>query len=349
MLNGSSEIKSFALQLKAGVGVIEVMNEMNARGAHVLAIVDAASYLIGEVSFREIRKGILNRKKDLEGLINYHPGTVKEGVEPQQVTRLMKANQRRHLWVVDDQNRLRDMIRISQTEMPAKPHKVVIMAGGRGSRLGELTRHLPKPMLELGTKPVLDLIVSSFIDYGFNDIYISVNYKQNLIKEHFGDGSDFGVKIQYIEEDECLGTGGALSLIENELTTPFILMNGDLLTSLNFESLMEFHLEREAVATMCLHEYTYQVPFGVVTAGDAKMISMEEKPIQTYFVNAGIYVINPELLRYIPHGQYFDITSLFEFLLREDIPAHTYIINEFWMDIGKQEDYSRAKSLFNKS
>lgn len=173
------------------------------------------------------------------------------------------------------------------------------MAGGLGTRLGDLTREIPKPMLRLGDKPVLEYIIRSFARFGFTDLYICLNYKPEVIRSYFGNGADFGVNIHYVEEKDRLGTGGALSLITDTIDAPFFLMNGDLLTSINFESLLNFHVEREALATMCISEQVVQLPFGVVHAEDARVVSIEEKPHRSFFVNAGIYVLNPEPFKVI--------------------------------------------------
>lgn len=231
-------------------------------------------------------------------------------------------------------------------EVYNKPNKVVIMAGGLGTRMGELTRDVPKPMLDLGGKPVLERIVQAFVSYGFCDISISVNYKQELIRDHFGDGEAWGAQITYLEETERLGTAGSLSLLTDTPEHPIIVMNGDLLTSLNFESLLQFHAERKSPATLCVKECTYRLPFGVVNTFDSQVVSMEEKPLHNFYINAGIYVLDPSLLSFVPKNQYFDITTLFAGLIRDNVSVNSYVINEFWMDIGRYEDYEEACALF---
>ena len=230
-----------------------------------------------------------------------------------------------------------------------KPNKIVIMAGGLGERMGSLTQYVPKPMLELGGQPVLERIVRAFVSQGFRDITISVNYKKELIRDYFGRGEDFGANISYLEETERLGTAGSLSLIPEVPAHPVIVMNGDLITSLHFDSLLQFHAERKASATLCVKECTYQLPFGVVNVFDAQVLSIEEKPLNSFFINAGIYVLDPSLLSWVPENTYFDITTLFENLIGKGNAVNSYIVNEFWMDIGQSRDFEKARALFAES
>ena len=199
----------------------------------------------------------------------------------------------------------------------AKPNKVVLMVGGLGTRLWPLTESTPKPMLPVGGKPILQTIVEKFVGYGFVNIVMCVGYKSNIIQDFFGDGSRFGANIDYVLEDKRMGTAGALSLLPHRPAEPFFVMNGDLLTNVNFDHFLNFHTEDGASATMCVREYDFQVPYGVVEIGDGEILSIEEKPLHKFFVSAGIYMLNPDCIDLIPKNEYFDMPALFEMLIEQ--------------------------------
>ncbi|WP_347361358.1 nucleotidyltransferase family protein, partial [Vibrio vulnificus] len=189
-----------------------------------------------------------------------------------------------------------------------------LMAGGFGTRLRPLTDNCPKPMLKIGNKPILETVIRSFIKAGFVNFYISTHYMPELIHAHFGDGSEFGVNITYVHEESPLGTGGALGLLPNDLPKdlPLIMMNGDVLTKVDFQRLLDFHVSHDADATMCVREYDYQIPYGVINGEGNKITSMVEKPIQRFFVNAGIYVVSPRVIQSVPENHRIDMPTLLE-------------------------------------
>jgi len=220
------------------------------------------------------------------------------------------------------------------------------MAGGLGNRLRPLTEQCPKPLLKVGGKPLLENIVQGFAGYGFRKFYISVNYMAEMIETYFGDGSRFGVSISYIHEDNQLGTAGALGLLPEVPRDSFFVINGDLLTQINFSHLLDFHSQHHSLATMCIKEYHYQVPFGVVQVNGEKLSALDEKPVQTFFVNAGIYVLEPSILDFIPRNHYFDMTMLFDRIMKKGLKPRVFPIREYWLDIGQLEDYKKANGDF---
>lgn len=330
------------------LSVRDVMRAMEATGEGFLAVVDEHNRLLGTISDSDIRRGILNNRTQVMEIINQEPIKILQGAALSQAVQEGKSRQSRYIPVVDESGKLLELIPIHGQLFKTRPNKVVIMAGGLGRRLGELTEDLPKPMLPMGHKPILHIILDSFLEYGFRDFYFCVNYKSGIIREYFGDGRSFGANITYVEESQALGTAGAISLIEEVFDSPFFLINGDLITSLNFDSLLNFHMEREATGTMCIHEYSQQLPYGVVNSRNGRILSLEEKPFHTYYINAGIYVLNPEVKSRIPLGQPFDMTTLFEQLVAEDFEVNAYIINEFWADIGQIRDYEQTRQVFSK-
>ena len=222
------------------------------------------------------------------------------------------------------------------------------MVGGLGTRLRPLTETTPKPMLKVGNKPILQTIVEKFAEYGYTDIVMCVNYKSDIIQDYFKDGSDFGVNIEYILEEQRMGTAGALSLLKDKPNEPFFVMNGDLLTNVNFEHLHNYHIATNSVATMCVREYDFQVPYGVVNIKDSKIVSIEEKPTHKFFVSAGIYMLSAKVLDYIPNNEFYDMPTLFEKLIGLSENTVSFPIREYWLDIGRMEEYKKANDEYSE-
>ena len=326
----------------------EIIQALDDHGRGYLAVNRPEGTFWGMITERAIRNYILNinPRKELSDLIDDKISFATVDMPQSQIDNLLTTGAGVCLPVLDREGKLVKILDGKSYKKTQKPNPVVIMAGGLGSRLGELTHSVPKPMLPMGHKPILHIILDSLIDYGFANFYFCVNYKAEVIREYFGDGKAFGVTIHYIQEKESLGTAGALSLIEEKFEDPFILMNGDLITTLNFDSLLSFHQERNSQATMCVHEYNQRLPYGVVHTRKGKILDLEEKPFHTYFVNAGIYVLNPHLKNRIPYNQFYDITSLFQEMIAQKAEPNAYIINEFWVDIGQLSEYEATREVF---
>jgi NDP-sugar pyrophosphorylase family protein len=228
------------------------------------------------------------------------------------------------------------------TQKAKYDNPVFLMAGGFGTRLKPLTDNCPKPLLKVGDKPILETVLLNFVTSGFHNFYISTHYLPEMIKEYFGDGSKWGVNIEYVYEGSPLGTGGALGLLPKDLPElPVIMMNGDVLTKVNLEALLAFHNENDANATMCVREYEYQVPFGVIESEGNKIKGMVEKPIQRFHVNAGIYVVGREIVESVKENEIVDMPSLLERFLSNKVLKYTFY--EYWLDIGRIADFERAQ------
>ena len=223
-----------------------------------------------------------------------------------------------------------------------KHNKIIIMAGGRGMRLRPLTKDIPKPMLKVGGKPILQNIIEKFKSLGYENIILCVNYKSKIIKEYFGDGKRFGVNIDYVHEKVRMGTAGALSLLKKKPTEPFFVVNGDLLTNLDFEKMLDFHNFNKSKATMCVSEYNIESPYGEVRLNNENILSIEEKPTYKMFINAGIYILDPICIKLIPK-KFFDMPSLFNSLIKKNLKTISFPLGEYWLDIGRFNDYKKAK------
>jgi len=260
----------------------------------------------------------------------------------------MNARHLHRIPVVDSAGVLVGLETLDELVQPVpRDNLVVLMAGGLGARLRPLTEDCPKPMLMIGNRPILETILLNFIESGFRRFCFCVNYKAEIVMNHFGDGARWGVEIRYVREREAMGTAGALSLLPEKPDKPLIVMNGDLLTKTNFASLMDFHASHHAAATMCIREYDYQVPYGVVKLEDHRLISVEEKPVQRFFVNAGIYVLGPEAVAEIPSRQ-FDMPSLFDKLVEKGREISVFPVREYWLDIGHLADLEKAHGDFER-
>lgn len=221
---------------------------------------------------------------------------------------------------------------------------VFLMAGGFGKRLHPLTQDCPKPLLRVGEKPILELILESFIRVGFHRFFISTHYLPEMVQDYFGDGSHWGVSIDYTHEETPLGTGGSLGLLpHDEINDPIIVMNGDLLTTLDYRELLDFHLKNQSVATMCVRQFEYQVPYGVIQSEGNLIRSMVEKPVQRFFVNAGIYVLTPELVKSVRRDERIDLPVLLEQSISKGANVTMFPLHEYWLDIGRMEDFNRAQ------
>jgi NDP-sugar pyrophosphorylase family protein len=230
--------------------------------------------------------------------------------------------------------------------VPKRDNWVVIMAGGLGSRLKELTADVPKPMLKVGSQPLLEIIIKSYAVQGFRKFWLAVNYKADQIESYFGDGSELGVDISYLREQLRLGTAGALSLLPESPLQPLVVTNADLLTKEDYGRLLDQHVSSGADATMTVRDYEIQVPFGVVREADGRVNAIDEKPIQRFVVSAGMYVLSPQTLTLVPRNEFFDMPSLFEAMIARGLHTRCHHIDGYWLDIGRLTDYEKANLDF---
>ncbi len=318
----------------------------------IALVVDEKKSLVGTVTDGDVRRAIL-KGKSLDGpvceIMNQNPTVGTANDSQQHLLAVMQKKLHRCIPIVDDKHHVIRVALLNELIQPVeRDNVVVIMAGGFGSRLSPLTNECPKPLLKVGTKPILEIILENYKDYGFRRFYISVNYKGDMVKEYFGDGSRWGISIQYLEEDKKLGTAGPLSLLPDTLVDPIFVMNGDLITKLNFQQLLDFHIEHGAKATMCVREYDVQVPYGVVNIEDYRILDIDEKPVHRFFVNAGIYVFDPGVLKYVPKYKYYDMPDLFQRLIDLGTETLVFPIREYWIDVGRIEDFKRANGDYNQ-
>ncbi len=330
----------------------ETIKTIDASAMQIALVVDCDKRLLGTITDGDIRRGILKGitlEDTAHQIMNPTPVVAKANESPDIILSLMRSRSIHQIPVVDNEGSLVGVeILDEMLQMPQRHNPVILMAGGLGSRLRPLTDNCPKPLLKVGTKPILETIIENFTEHGFRDFYISVNYMAEMIEQYFGDGAQWGVHISYIREKERMGTAGALSLIPGEVKEPMVVMNGDLLTKVNFNHLLAFHSEHQAKATMCVRDYQVQIPYGVVRVEKHRMTEIEEKPVQKFFVNAGIYVLEPDVLKMIPSQTFFDMPHLFEKLIQHNMETAVFPVREYWLDIGRVDDFERANLEYIK-
>ncbi|GAB6037220.1 nucleotidyltransferase family protein [Fundidesulfovibrio butyratiphilus] len=309
-------------------------------------VVNEERRLLGTVTDGDVRDAILlgvSLEAPVRSVMCVTPVVARPDDSPDTLLALMRRRDVLQVPLVDEAGHILGLCNLSDlTSGRPKTNQVVLMAGGLGERLRPLTAECPKPMLSLGNKPILEIILDTFVQQGFSNFTLAVNYKAEMLMNHFGDGSRFGASITYLRENKRLGTAGALSLLPERPSEPFFVMNGDILTKTNFVHLLSRHQAGHSAATMCLREYEFQVPYGVARTEGDRLLELDEKPVHRFFVNAGIYVLAPECLDLIPADTYFDMTQLLDALLASERIVRTYPLRDYWLDIGKMEDFARA-------
>lgn len=330
----------------------EAMKRIDRSGIQIAVVTDGERHLKGVVTDGDIRRGILD-DIDLDApvrtVMNGDPVTAKPQEDRQTLIDTMRARRIHQIPLVDREGHIVGIEVLDDLLEPeTRSNPVVLMAGGLGTRLRPLTEDCPKPLLEVGNQPILETILEGFIAHGFHRFYISVNYMSGMIEDYFGDGSDWDVDITYVHEDKRLGTAGPLSLLPERPEETMIVMNGDLLTKLNFAQLIDFHHKQNAAATMCVREHEMQVPYGVIETEDQYMVGLEEKPTERYFVNAGIYVLEPDTLDFVPENEFFDMPDLFEQLIEDGRSATVFPVREYWQDVGRKEDFHRVNGEYDE-
>lgn len=326
--------------------ILDVIGIIDRGALQIALVVDEDDRLLGTVTDGDVRRGLLrgvHLSDKIGDIMNVHPIVAHEHDVRDTVLAIMKLKRIHHIPILDDRERIAGIETLDRLlQAHERENWVVIMAGGLGNRLRPLTDECPKPLLKVGSKPLLETIIDSFVEHGFRKFYLCVNYKAEMIEDYFGDGSRFGIEIRYVHEQKRMGTAGALTLLGEKPTQPLIVMNGDLLTKVNFQQLLDFHLDHHAQATMCVREYNYQIPYGVVNVDKHRLLAVQEKPEQSCFVNAGIYVLDPDVLDLIPKDTFYDMPDVFGELIALHCETAVFPIREYWIDIGRHDDFDRA-------
>ena len=320
----------------------------------IALVVDNNQHLISTIVDGDIRRAILaqvdmnapvtvliERKED----IYRQPITAHVDTSPEDLVRLMRERFVRHVPLLNDDGQVVDLFHMNDLlTMQAQmlPLEAVVMAGGFGTRLRPLTEGIPKPMLPVGDRPLMELMINQLRKAGIHRINVTTHYMAEKIVEHFGDGSAFGVELTYVKEERPMGTAGGVSLIDAP-NTPLLVMNGDLLTDINFQEMYAYHQEQDAALTVAVRKYEFTVPYGVVESAAGFVTQLVEKPSLSFFVNAGIYLLEPEAFQRIPKQQHINMTEIIDILIVDGKRVASFPIREYWLDIGQHADYQQAQ------
>ena len=309
-------------------------------------VLNEKKQLLGSVTDGDVRRAIikgLDLNTSISKIMNSNPIFAYESSSKIKQVNIMRKFSIKHLPILNIEDEVVGILSYSElTDIDQKQNVVVVMAGGLGLRLRPLTDDLPKPMLLLDDKPILEHIIINFIKQGFNNFIISVNYKANIIKDYFKNGDKWDIKISYVQEDSKLGTAGALALLDCSMNKPLIVTNGDVLTNLDFTDLLKFHSNKKSDATMVLKSLQFKFPFGIPELVQDRIIAINEKPLKKFLINAGIYVFSPKIIKLLPKEK-IDMTEFFEKLIKNKKNIFSYKMSNDWIDIGEKRDYYKLK------
>ena len=341
MLDQNSSIKS-------------AIKSLNKNALQIILVVNASKQLVGTLTDGDIRRALIknsNLKRSIKNIINKKPIVAYKSTSQLKINNLMFENDIRHLPIISKQNKKIFDLRFQNDDKKIKKidNKFIIMAGGRGKRLMPYTKNCPKPMLLLQNKPILEHILIKAKLEGFSNFLISVNYLKKKIKKYFKNGSNWDIKINYIDEKIPMGTAGSLSLLKPEPKLPFILCNADIVTDLKFSEIINYHASNKADVTVVVKIFEMNNPYGVVKLSGNKIKGFKEKPIFKSYVNAGVYVINPSILKFVKNNKkkYLDINELIEKILIKSKKVLAFPAYEKWQDIGNIKNYNKEKKTKN--
>ena len=331
----------------------EALRCLDANGEGIALVVDSERKLLGTITDGDLRRATLAGldidQETVDSLLRRRTGkharpvSAPVGANHIELLKKMKESGLRHIPLVDEKGTVHEIALMRELALDAElPVTAVVMAGGLGTRLRPLTETLPKPMLPVGDRPVMEHVLEQLHKVGISHVSITTHYKPEAIMQHFGDGRRFGVEISYVNEKEPLGTAGALGLLKPP-EGPVLVINGDVLTQVNFRSMLAYHADNHAEMTVGVRKFDLQVPYGVVDMAGARVNRLDEKPTYSFFINAGVYLIEPTVFPMIKTQERLDATELIERLISQGKTVIGFPIHEYWLDIGRPDDYVRAK------
>lgn len=322
---------------------VEILSKTSMR---IVLITDSSLRLFGTVTDGDIRRGLirgLTIESPISEVINRKPTVVPENLSREAILKIMSANKIFQIPIVDEDLKLCGLHLWEELNNPiVRENIVVIMAGGKGTRLLPKTEKTPKPMLLIGGKPILEHIIDHAKSEGFTRFILAIHHLGDVIEEYFGNGDSLGVEISYVKEDFPLGTAGALGLIEPSPSLPVIVTNGDVLTGIRYGDLLDFHIQNDAKATMAVQIHEMPIPYGVVQTSGVFVTGYEEKPTQKFLINAGVYVLDPICFAEFPRNEAINMPSFLESLSAKGLSTMAFMIHERWVDIGGHEEFAKA-------
>ena len=332
--------------------VLDALGVMDKASTKIVLVINDNSQLLGTLTDGDVRRGLI-KGISLESPVNKVMKTDYNFVYLENVGRAeneIRDSSLNKLPVLDRDHRVVGLLVTSQSKAEiVHDNAIVIMAGGKGKRLWPYTKDCPKPMLLVDDKPILEILINQCKENGFKNIYLSVNYLKEVIIDYFGDGSRWGLNISYLIEDIPLGTAGSLKMLPKQIDKPFLVMNGDVLTKIELRKVLEFHQDHKADATICVRHHEVSVPFGVVETNGTRLSQFSEKPIYSYLVNAGVYVLNPSILDIIKYNHVVDMPDVLEKAKNYRLDVHVCPIHEYWIDVGVPETMKEANQTWKNA
>lgn len=330
----------------------DAMQEMTRATLGIVLVVDGKRMLKGVVTDIDIRRALLkghSMELPVSQAMTRTPITVLDTMSRTEIADTFSRHPHSYIPIVSARGRLVGLATLTDyATIPKRfPNWIVVMAGGMGKRLRPLTENVPKPLVRVGEKPILELLLEQLVASGFGRFILAVNHMADQIRDYCGDGSRWGVQIEYVQERQPLGTAGALSLIKRDLGGTFLVVNGDILTKVNFAALLHFHKTERALATLCIKQHELEVPYGVIELKEHKLARIVEKPVQKFFVNAGIYAVEPEALKLLPKGKPRHMPEFLDDIRRQKPRSVAcFPLQEYWLDVGRPQDHERASSEY---
>lgn len=318
----------------------------------IVLVTDEKKRLLGTITDGDIRRGLIKKieiDQSVNKIMNKKPIYISHHISRNDALNIMKDKDILHLPITDKEKKIIDIYFANESTAIQMKNTVLLMAGGFGKRLFPITAKIPKPMIKIGGKPILERIIENFKGYGFVNFEISTHYLPSKIKNYFKDGKKWNINISYINEDQPLGTAGSIALIKNKDSLPIILANGDIITDLNFEELLKFHNKHNAEITLVIKEYNVQVPYGVVETNNLSIKKIHEKPNQKFHINSGVYVINRSIIKNLKKNKALSMSDLINksIKLRKKIMA--FPIHEQWIDVGEYAQLDKARKNYLNS
>ena len=348
-MSSVSRISDLArLTVPADATVLEALAAIERGGKAITFVLDAEERVIGALTDGDLRRAILGGApldgRVLRDAMSRDYAYLTPEQSRAEALDLMRARQIEQLPVLDADGCLCGLHTLHQlVSVEERPNRVLILAGGRGTRLHPITTNLPKPMITVAGRPILERLILHLMGSGFRNFTLSVSYLAHVIEDHFKDGSRFGCHIEYLREAQPLGTGGPLALVRPKPDLPLVVVNGDLMTQSDVGRLLDFHVAGGFAASVGVRPYSVEIPFGVAGVDGHRLVELREKPTQQLLVNTGMYVLSPQAVALVPSGHEYPITSLLETMLERGLPVGAHVLEDEWLDVGRPEELRRAR------
>jgi len=340
------------VSLRPEESILRAMELIERSQAKIALVVDEKNKLAGSATDGDLRRGLMRGctlQSPIKEVMHTAPYSLPVSTSREQILDMMYSMDVKQIPLLNADGSIAGIAikdRLSGLKQAPRSNHVVIMAGGKGKRLLPITSDIPKPMVEINGRPMLEWIVQRFQQQGFTRFTFAINYLGHMIEDYFGNGTRFNCQIDYLREQEFMGTAGALSLLDKSLSEPLLVINGDILAAINYGEMLDQHTATGSMATLCARQYRVEVPYGVIQTKEGFLDSIVEKPVYEELISAGVYALSPEALSYVPKGRVTDMPTLLHALVQDKKKVGVFTLRDEWMDIGRHDDLERARLAF---